>query len=82
MLLNGILTKGDTEISLPSNVQRKRYPRTPGLVFEETISLLWKYYRLQTTLQSKRPTVNEPRELRLGHPSLPPSPYHSQQAFS
>lgn len=38
--------------------------------------------RLQTTLQSRRPTVNEPRELRLGRSSLPPSPYHSLQAFS
>lgn len=38
--------------------------------------------RLQTTLQSKRPTVNEPGELRLGHSSLPPSPHQSLQAFS
>lgn len=51
--------KADMDLSLPGDVQRKRWPRTPGLDFEEVSTV-----EISCTFKDPcgaKPVVNEPR---------------------
>ena len=83
MLPSVILTKGGTDISLPSNFHRERCSRTLGWTLRKLYLYRGNNIQLQTYPQRKSHMAYELEELGIiGHSFLLPSPLHPPPALS